>query len=195
MENQIELMYCAEWTKDRERSWSGMTYGLRQALCKHVLLHDFDLPDCSESFLLRLNNKLRSCLGIRDFDLMKMRAQQSECKRHSLDLKKAAVFQFSEIPLVGKGEDHYIYQDLPVEWLWHCKNDNPELFKYTGSYYQNISTKAFKARLKLQRQFYNECRGVFTMGKWLAKYLVCECGLPIEKVHHVGGVSIVLHVA
>lgn len=187
MENQIELMYCAEWAKDRERSWSGTTYGLRQALCSHFQLRDFDLSNCSESLIIRLNNRVRNYLGIRDFELSKMRMQQSECNKHSSDFKKAAIFQFSEVPAVENGESHYIYQDLPVEWLWNCRNDNPELFKYTGSYYQNISTSAFKARLRLQRQFYNDCRGVFTMGNWLAKYLEQECGLPNEKIHHVGG--------
>lgn len=187
MKNNLELLYCAEWAKDRERSWSGTTYGLRQALCAHFQLRDFDLSNCSESLFFRLNNRVRNYLGIRDFELTKMRMQQSECNKHSSDFKKAAIFQFSEVPAVENGESHYIYQDLPVEWLWNCRNDNPELFKYTGSYYQNISTSAFKARLRLQRQFYSDCRGVFTMGNWLAKYLVQECGLPNEKIHHVGG--------
>lgn len=187
MKNNLEILYCAEWAKDRERSWSGTTYGLGQALSAHFQLRDFDLPNCSESLFFRLNNRVRNYLGIRDFELSKMRMQQSECNKHSSDFKKAAIFQFSEVPAVENGETHYIYQDLPVEWLWNCRNDNPELFKYTGSYYQNISTSAFKARLRLQRQFYNDCRGVFTMGNWLAKYLVQECGLPNEKIHHVGG--------
>lgn len=58
---------------------------------------------------------------------------------------------------------------------------------YAKSEYQIFSKKAIDNRAKSQADYYCTCQGIFTMGKWLAADLVNRCGIPAEKVHHVGG--------
>ena len=42
-----------------------------------------------------------------------------------------------------------------------------------------------------QKKFYEHCSGIFTMGEWLADYMVNYCNIPREKVHAVGaGINI-----
>lgn len=176
------MNFCAEWAKDRKCSWSGTSWGIRQALSQRFEIHDVELAHTSSA--LSYEYRLRNRLGRKDFDLGKMRFQQRQYEREGYDATNL-FFQFSEVPDVCDGERHYIYQDLPVEWVWRCHCDDPQTFKYSA--YEGITKRAMKARLSQQRRFYELCAGVFTMGAWVADYLVDVCGLPQAKVHHVGG--------
>lgn len=180
--HDTRLNYCVEWAPEKQRSWSGTVWGLHEALLRHYDVYDVELSHVSG--LLKREYILRDRLHMKDLELRKMRCQQREFDRRC-GSTAGPFFQFAEVPGIYGNERHYIYQDLSVEWLWRCRNEDPETFKYTG--FSDVTKRAMRERLGLQRDFYQGCAGVFTMGLWMRDYLVDECGLPPSKVHHVGG--------
>ena len=80
---------------------------------------------------------------------------------------------------------YYTYQDLAVEALVEMKIKNDPALEY--STYQDIALKDLQRRANEQMEVYQSASGVFTMGKWLAEYLIQTGKLPREKVHAVGG--------
>lgn len=166
---------------NKEASWSGTRWALEQALHKYFEITDIELKE--PALPRRVVNKMARALGMGDFDLGRLAQQQAtvdKCPPTDADVW----FQFSEAPMVREGERHYIYQDLAVEWLARCSVENPETYRWTG--FDGISTRAIAKRLALQREFYSQATGIFTMGKWMANYLVNEVGIPSSKVFHVG---------
>lgn len=182
MQDRPRLNYCANWGGDRRRTWSGTTWSLEQALGKRFAVSEVDLS--SPTFSDRLLSKVRRVVGAGDFDLGFLRKEQRIFDR-APHPKADVWFQFGEIPRPIGGERHYVYQDLVVEWLARCMRNDPETFAWTG--FAGMTEKAMELRAELQRELYERAAGVFTMGRWLADFLVDEMGLPAEKVHHAGG--------
>ena len=177
------LYFCAEWARDKAATWSGTTWALHEALGRYFDVRDVELSQGRRSLASRALGRLRRKAGRDDFGMAALDDQQRGFD--ACNANEGSFFQFSEVPAVRAGSRNYVYQDLAVEWLWDCKRDDPTTFAYTG--FQNMADKAFAARLARQRAFYKDCAGVFTMGRWMADYLVGECGLPAAKVHHAGG--------
>lgn len=182
MNEVVRLNYCASWTSDRAKTWSGTTWSLEQALKKAFSVNEVDLA--GRTLADRAFRKVRRAVGRDDFDLGIMCRQQIRFEKGAHP-QADVWFQFSEVPMPVKGGRHYVYQDLAVEWLARCMIDDPGTFMYTG--FVGVSPKAMRRRAQAQREFYEKASGVFTMGKWMADFLANEAGLPAEKVHHVGG--------
>ena len=72
-----------------------------------------------------------------------------------------------------------------MEALVEMKIRNDPALEY--STYQDIALKDLQRRANEQMEVYQSASGVFTMGKWLAEYLIQTGKLPREKVHAVGG--------
>lgn len=179
-EGNTRLIFCAEWGRNREQSWSGTYYGLRTGLSRIFEVNDVDLEP-----VIGFRDKVRSVrrhIGTWDLDLAHMRRQQRAVDAMALPAG-VPYLQFGEVPAVRAGERHYIYQDLAVEWLWRCRRRDPETFARTG--FSGASEAAFRRRVASQRAFYCDCAGILTMGRWMADFLVGECGLPASKVHPV----------
>lgn len=179
---QYSLNYCASWDSDRVKTWSGTTWSLEQALKTRFNLNDVSLA--SRTFAGRAFRKVRRAVGGDDLDLGFMRKQQVFFEKEGCP-RADAWFQFGEVPMPVEGERHYVYQDLAVEWLARCMRDDPQTFAYTG--FAAVTRRAMEQRARLQQEFYEKASGIFTMGQWMADFLVDEVGLPAEKVHHVGG--------
>lgn len=182
LDNKMSLNFCASWAGDQAKTWSGTTWSLRQALKSYFDVNEVNLA--SRTLADRAFKKVRRATGRYDLDLGDMRKQQRRLEKG--ERPRADVWlQFSEVPMPIGGECHYVYQDLAVEWLARCMRDDPETFAYTG--FAGVTRKAMERRSRLQQEFYGKASGVFTMGKWMADFLVHEVGLPAQKVHHVGG--------
>lgn len=182
MIDEIHMNYCAEWGDDKKAAWSGTRWSLEEALRKYFDITDVELS--SPTFFQRVTRKIARMARMGDLDLRQLARQQKEIDR--TPLAPADVwFQFGEAPMPHEGERHYIYQDLAVEWLVRCSAEDPETYRWTGFSWN--APRALTERLALQREFYSRATGIFTMGKWLADYLVDELGISPDKVFHVGG--------
>lgn len=181
----MRLIYSTRWAADPTKTWSGTTYNLRQALARRAEVVDYDIPPLAglRSFAHRALGRL----GRLDFDLDSIRKGDAGfwagCPRERGDV----VFQFDEcpIPREGSGLRHYVYLDNCVEFL-HRSLDSG-LAPHLGL--EGVRGSGLARRLESQRSFFEKADGVFTMGHWLADYLVDECGLPQRKVHYAGGGS------
>ncbi len=176
------MNYCAEWGTDKKAAWSGTRWSLEQALRKYFEITDIELE--SPNLCQRAKSRIAKKIGAWDFDMGQLARQQLKLNGEA-PAGGDVWFQFGEAPMPRKGERHYIYQDVAVEWVAHCSAETPEIYRWTP--FQGISPHAMAERLALQRELYSRVTGIFIMGKWMADYLVNEVGVPSEKVFHVGG--------
>lgn len=74
---------------------------------------------------------------------------------------------------------------MSVDAVGDLQKRFPDIFNESN--YKGCVRSVVIKRTELQDEYLRNCAGAFTMGEWLAKDLVERCGLPKEKVHHVGG--------
>ncbi len=129
--------------------------------------------------------KILRRIGIRNKGLSKMRQQAKKVMALLSPQKEVKVFQFAEIMSDKPNLKTYIYQDLSVSYVKYMEENLPHVFQISG--FQGNPKASIDRRALVQDKYYENCTGIFTMGKWYAKDLVERCGIPSNKVHHVGG--------
>lgn len=86
---------------------------------------------------------------------------------------------------IVNSKNSYIYQDLSVSSIMYCKKTDDVAFRNSG--FQNVSDNLLQKRAQRQNEIYQNCKGVFTMSKWLRDYLICSKVVSPSKVKYVGG--------
>lgn len=176
------LYYVVNWGKDRQRAWSGTNYGLYVALSKIFQIKEINLYNTTPSLVSKVLNKI--LFNGSDFGVKNIISNRNRILK-SLPNENSVYFQFSEIIQDNTFFSTYIYQDLSVSYVKYLSEQNNEIFGFSG--FASISTASINKRYQIQNKYYKDCKGIFTMGKWLEKDLIERCGLPEDKVHHVGG--------
>lgn len=181
---QIGLV-CA-WSKEREKSWSGIHYGLYTHLARYFKVMDIDIGE-NRSRVEKLKSiiirRVRKVFRAVDMGLSDMKRREHIVKREIRD-QGIPLIQFNECPYIWNSP-HYIFQDLHVGYVKKMMEERPDIFKISG--FQSNSYKAICKREQYQKGFYENVDGILTMGKWLKAELIDSYGLPKEKVFHVGG--------
>lgn len=190
-----KMIFACPWNNDtnindKTQSWSGTHWALFQSLKKYYDLYDFDTGFNHNKhtivklywYAIRILRKFH----LWNDDMGRGRRKLMNALAKKIPSDNAPIFQFEESPII-EGHKNYIYQDLSAITVNHIRKENPELFKICG--FQRTNTEALERREKEQSEFYQQASGIFTMGKWLADYLVKNCNIPAEKVHAVGGGS------
>ncbi|MBE5873484.1 MAG: glycosyltransferase family 4 protein [Lachnospiraceae bacterium] len=176
-----EIKFICQWGRNRRTAWSGTYLSILNGLEKHYAVTEIPIKT---PFLSRVYQILEK--------RVKIFSHKYQCK----DIKKAApdivnslsegnicAFTFCEIPF--KNNVHsYIYQDMCVDYILNVILKTPELKNHYS--YKKVCKKSLQIRNEAQKQFYGECKGIFTMGKWLADYLEKELGVNRNKIHCVG---------
>lgn len=170
-----KLNFLVEWGKSKERAWSGTNYSLYNSLSENFEIKEKNLSApfvlmalfkilrvhwFNSSFYLNLFNRLR-------------------CKYVT-----GKVFQFSEIKNNNEYCKTFIYQDLSCSYIKFMKENCKSVFIKSG--YEGINGKLLEKRISLQNDYYKNCSAIFTMGRWLKKFLISQ-GIPKEKIFAVGG--------
>jgi glycosyltransferase involved in cell wall biosynthesis len=176
-----KMIFSCNWGNKNKAAWSGTVPGLYGQLQKYYEVERFDIN--VRHPLLVLFRCLER-LGLGRFDMVYMRYYTRVFAARYKKMMGIKVFQFDECPAVPWAKS-YIFQDLSVGFLLDVYENRPELIPYCGL--ENLSYRYLKKRVRSQRAFYRNAAGIFTMGQWLADYLVEHEGLPREKVHAVGG--------
>lgn len=189
----LSIVYASEWESPREVTWSGTTYFLNKALQK---ISDVQEVDFTVSIPQKIIAKL-SAAGIYDGKFTINKIPPTITRQYYKSMKKNYIREISKIDedsivfLVGCMDGfpgrYYTYQDLCFEALLDLKESGEEAFQYTR--YQDLSLEDLEREAQNQARAYEKAAGVFTMGEWLAKFLVEKAGLPPEKVHFAGGGS------
>lgn len=176
-----KLIFSTRWNKVMELTWSGSTYAIFKELEKRYELERFDIQDDLHVKAFRAARKLGLCKG--EPPIYSMIKSNNNRFRKTYGTEKVKVFQFSEMPFT-EATENYIYQDLIAAYIRFMKDNDPVAYQYCG--FTNFTDKELEKRTESQRQFYDKCKGVFTMGQWLADFMVETGVLPVEKVHAVG---------
>lgn len=177
---------CAWGAKNRETSWSGTPYGLYSHFGSFFEVIDIDVGDNRTVFHMlknKITRRIKRLVHFNDMDMSAMHKREHIVKK-IIGCKNFPLIQFDECPFSYQGL-HYIYQDLHVDYVKKLAMEEPEIFKVSG--FQHLKLDSICKREQYQRYFYQNVDGIFTMGRWLAKELVDNYGIPAEKVFHVGG--------
>lgn len=181
----LNINFVSSWDKNRERTWSGTTYGLYVNLKRYCNVLDCDVTATKFDKLLWNLFRLIKKPSWTQSTVMYYRHifhRRYEVKeiRHN-----KTIFQFAEIVQDTPSLRTYIYMDNSVSYLLHVKHNLHHLFPFLGV--ERLSDKEMEERHMSQMEYFQKCSGIFTMGHWLENDLVKRCGIPKEKVHCVGG--------
>ena len=180
--NFLCLWHCA----DRKISWSGTHYSLLISLSDFAKIIDVPLLETKP---MRLARKIRGFwdrkmhqfnFGVFDSKLCKIQINRSK-----VIAPNAPCIMFDAVTTKYL-HNTYMYQDLTVDFVYRMWKENSPLSRFTPL---PLHTKEaiVKERLEINRQVNENCRGLFTMSKWLAEDLADNTGIDSRKIHHVGG--------
>lgn len=172
------LMFACKWYKNRELTWSGTAWALYQGLQEYFEIEDFEMQ---EGIAQKIARRVRHD---NNYGVEKVNRQNQKMFEKKYGKQKKTIFTFAECPYT-ENTVNYVYQDLSISYLQYLKAKRPDIFAV--SEYDKISDEVLCLRDQLQSEYYMHCSGIFTMGKWLADFLVEQCGIPAQKVHAVGG--------
>ena len=176
-----EVIFICQWGRNRRTAWSGTYLSILNGLEKHYAVTEVPIKTPFLSLVRQFLEKR-----------VKIFSHKYQCK----DIKKATpgivgslskgevcAFTFCELPF-NKNVHSYIYQDMCVDYILNVILETPELKEHYS--YQKVCRKSLRERNEAQKKFYNECKGIFTMGQWLADYLENSLGVDRKKIHCVG---------
>lgn len=182
------VFFFNKWDKDRENSWSGTPMGLCRALSKMAL--GFSPIDLNYGFFcdffIKIVHLFQYLFSVNGCGLIERyiegNLQNCYFKNNS---KNGPVIAFSEAKTL-KIEDTYYFIDCSVNYSYRCIKSQYSFSQYLPLYSHRRFSLLDK-RNELALQCYKRCKGIFTMGQWIAEDLIDNTNLPAEKVHCVGG--------
>ena len=181
------MIYIAEWEKEKEKTWSGTTYGLLQALKRKTNIKEIDTR--SNTDIIRMYNIMGSILKYnkleKNLNFNQFYQKNNEKyiqKMISKEKKEKFCLQIGDIATI---ENSFIYQDLSISLLLYYRKMAKESFCYSG--FQNLSEYELKKRHQIQIERYEHAKYIFTMSKYLRDFLINNEGMSKDKVIHVGG--------
>lgn len=183
------VYFINKWDKgNKEKSWSGTPFGLWNALTeKKVDVFPVDLDyGFLDNFIVKMVHLAEGIFSIDGSDLIESFIGARIQRRffESNDIKGPAI-AFGEAK-TQKLKDTYYYIDCSVDYAYRCFNSSDSFAQYVPLSKRRRHSLISK-REKYALYCYRNCKGIFTMGQWLADDLVQMTGLPSEKVHCVGG--------
>ena len=164
-----ELFYLTSWGNDKERAWSGINWSLYNALSKYYDIDDINLSLAKKTIIDRLIT--RFCPD--DISFRETRRNGKYAIQKISSEKPTTIFQFAENIIDTDNLSTYIYQDLSVSYIEYMMDNMPEIFAVSA--FQNQSHTAIHNRATYQNKYYQQCKGIFTMGRWLADDMVNRC--------------------
>ena len=181
-----KLYYICQWGNDRKKAWSGTYASLFERLQDKFELMDTPIK---QSFTTKLRNTMvrREWFIKYDFSYSVLRKQGKKAI-NSINDRNFCTLQFEELPM-RKDSHHYIYLDMCAQYIEEVLLTDP----VTKQHYfrKNADFNALHKRCQTQNHFLRECSGIFTMGEWLARYLVERLEVDPTRVHCIrAGVDI-----
>ncbi|WP_440960666.1 glycosyltransferase family 4 protein [Paenibacillus nitricinens] len=182
----MKLQYICRWNTNKKKAWSGTTHSLFTALNKKVDLEEIDLTYTKfQTFFLTLLN-----LRIRDrkikintpFRKLTTRFRQNKLDaalKNNVNTPKLLIEDF------GICENAYYYTDLTIDSILYIRDNSPSVGKFSN--FNNVPTVDLLRQNSEQLRILKNGKGIFTMSKWLAEYLVKQGGFPEGNIHYVGG--------
>ena len=182
----MNIVYACEWEKNRKSTWSGTSYSILSALEKRVNVHEVDLTmNLFEKVILSVfscrirNNRVRIDKSCRPLTIFYKQKKLEFLLSEKNAIPKLIIGDF------GKVKNGYYYIDLTVGALLYFRKYYPEMARWANL--NEIPDEDLKIRNKYQLEILDNARGIFTMSKWLAEYLIAQEGFSKNKIYYVGG--------
>jgi len=181
------MNFLINWSKIKFKSWSGTHYSLLKSLNKFVLINEFQIKfNFFELLILSLIKIINRISNRSDFRMISIKILQKKA-RFALKGNTLPTIMFEEY-ITDNLKNSYLYIDLHSHFLASLFFKNNSLLKFTPLK-TNVRIKELNFRLNQSTIFMENCKGIFTMSKWLAQYLNHEFPKYSKKIHFVGGGS------
>ena len=180
------MNFIVNWSNNKTKSWSGTHYSLFQALKKNININEISVKlTFYETLITNLRKILFNFLSIKDFRAFEIK--HIESKANILINNNDINFVFEEYKIKNISNT-YLYIDLSISYLNHLYLNKSNLLKYTPLKL-NVLTRDLNFRIKQSKYFIENCKGIFTMSKWLRDFMIQDNPKLKNKIHHVGGGS------
>lgn len=185
------VFFLRKWDADgKENTWSGTPNGILTALKENTDLKNLMVIDlnygCVDECALKGTRGFLKILSIDGCDVVERHIESKLANKKLRDIpSKGPIIVFAECQ-TKRIEDTYVFIDCSVDYAYRCQIQSNEFSKYVP-FSQKRKYSLLSMRKSNAQQFYNRCKGIFTMGNWLADDLVDNTGIRREKVHCVGG--------
>lgn len=174
-----KMYFVSSWNEEKEKTWSGINWGLFCSLKKYFDLCDINIGHIKKPLYLRVWHKL--LFGFNDFGYYVLK----RCKKYmDKKLQDGIYFQFSSIVKDRNGISTYEFLDCSTNSVLNMYNNDHEMFKKSN--FSTANYKYIKKRAEDEFEYFKTCAGVFTLCHWLVDDLINNIGLPAEKVHYAG---------
>lgn len=183
------IVFIRRWSKNRETTWSGTPSGILTSL-KKLCGNDniIEVPieyNLIRQIELQLLHAFQKLFFIDGCEVLESYIDGKIADKKMALLRNSPIIVFSECK-TRKVKDTYVYIDCSVDFAYQCQQKHEAYSQYVP-FSKKRKYSMLNIRNKMAQRFYIECKGVFTMGNWLACDLIENTGLPNAKVHCVGG--------
>lgn len=179
------INFIYNWGKgNKENCWSGIPYGLYNAFIQKTKVNNISLEDkFFEKCIKKSNNLINKYTKSSDFNLYNQLLDEKKLKKMRIQ-SNVPCFTFLELN-TSATKNTYCYQDCSVDYCLNLWDKNSNLKTYSPL---KLKMRKFERRLRLKKanKFYKDCKGIFTMSKWLADDLINNSNVDKNKVHYVG---------
>lgn len=179
-----KLIVLSDWIEPKEKTWSGTTWSLTNALNKYynVEIKNLKIP-CWLKFLdkcarIRFIGKF---IGYTYDNLLKQRAKN--ILRNDMDTPVLEICIDVEID-----NPYFTYQDMSYsagKYVLDLKKERPYIWHAACNHIYKL--EEYNRRIKRQQKEYDNAVAVFWMGKWVSDYMKNMYPYLAHKMYHVGG--------
>ena len=181
MDNKKIIFIYRKNSKDKMQ-WSGTVDKLYTQLKRFYEVEDLQIRESIiEKIKRKINRYMDNVFIEEDFSIKLIQKTEKNFIKKNL---QGLSFQFWETPNLDN-TDSIIFQDLCVDVVLDLKKNNKELFNKTE--FANFSENDMIKRCEYQKKMYEECKLIFTMGKWLKNYICDNYNIAPNKIYSVGG--------
>lgn len=185
-----EIAFVRKWQNGEMRNtWSGTPNGLLNGLehsCKEEQINKISIVyGTKEKLIEKIGRGALKVLSIDGCDVLESKLESHLAAKQLIGVKKMPIVTFAECN-TDKVSDTYVFIDCSVDYAFRCQKEQVEFAKYVPFSRKRRHT-LLQTRQKRALEFYNNCKGIFTMGQWLKTDLIENTGLPESKIHCVGG--------
>lgn len=184
------LYFLRKWSENgREATWSGTPNGLLNALNENIGREKIKAINLSfngcDKIIVKTVHGLFKLLAIDGCEIIDNLVENRKVNKMLKDNDGEPIIVFGEYK-TNRTKDMYIFMDCSVNYTYRCHTNNVEFSQYMP-FSRTRKYSLLSVRDKRARLFYQKCKGIFTMGQWLADDLINCVGITSDKVHCVGG--------
>lgn len=183
------IVFAERWEESKETTWSGTPYGIYTGLKELLPEQELISLELGQNRYLKSVKRMKKHFyklgNVNDCGIPSIQEESTELAAFDKKNRADSYLMFSEHQFPGVNNS-YVFIDCSVDFTYRKQQEHVAYKQYLPLY-QEKSKSLIAKREKEALEFYQNCKGIFTMGQWLAEDLVQNTGIAPEKVHCVGG--------